>query len=322
MRKFINVISTEEAMKVIVTGGAGFIGSHVAERLLKEGNEVTIIDDFSSGKEDNIASFRNHPKLTVHKADICDDLSELFKGVKAVFHLAALPRVQFSIAHPVETHEANVNGTLNLLELCRKTGVKRFVFSSSSSVYGDQERLPLTEAMIPNPMSPYALHKLIGEYYCRFYYQFYGVETVCLRYFNVYGPRQNPSESYACLIPKFIKMINAGQSPIINGDGKQTRDFAFISDVVEANMLAAQTKKKECFGNFFNIGGGANKSVNEVTDIILKMSKKDVKIHHGPSVIEPHDTLADVSKAKKMLDWEPKVKFEEGMKKTFEFFTQ
>lgn len=310
-------------MTYLVTGGAGLIGSHLVDRLLKDNHKIVILDDFSSGKEENISQHKNNPNLSVKKMSICDDLKELFvnENFDAVFHLAAIPRVQFSIKYPMETHEANVNGTLNLLNACKEFGVKRFIFSASSSAYGDQDTLPLSENMRPNPMSPYALHKLISEEYCKIFNFLYGLETIALRYFNVFGPRQNPDGEYACLIPKFITRIYNNERPIINGDGNQTRDFTFVEDVANANILAAKTQNKKCFGQCFNIGGGNNHSVNQVTDAILKISGKNIGPIHGPAVIEPHDTLADISKAKEYLDWEPQISFEEGLKKTWEYFT-
>lgn len=309
-------------MQYLVTGGTGFIGSHVAERLLKEGNKVIVIDDSSLGKKENISHLQENENLILYQRSICDDVDDIFKNNKidAVFHLAALPRVQFSIQNPRKTHEANVNGTFNLLNTCRKFNVKRFIFSSSSSIYGDQEKLPIEENALPNPISPYALHKLIGEQYCKVFTLIYGMETISLRYFNVYGPRQSPEGGYACLIPKFIKLISENKQPIINGDGEQTRDFTFCSDVANANFLAANTDNKECFGQAFNIGAGRNISVNEVTHSIIKLSNKKITPIHGPSVIEPKNTLADITKAKDLLGWIPNVTFEEGLKQTYEYF--
>ena len=228
--------------------------------------------------------------------------------------MAAIPRVQLSINNPRSTHQTNIDGTFNLLMACKDFGVKRFVFSSSSSVYGDQESLPLKETMVPNPMSPYALHKLVGEYYCHLFNLIYGIETVSLRYFNVFGTRQSPDGGYANLIPKFFLKFKNNESPVINGAGKQTRDFTYVDDVVNANILAAICKNKKCFGQVFDIGGGKNYSVNEVTQIIIKLSGAKSKAVHGPAVIEPQDTLADISKSKKLLGWEPKVDFISGMR--------
>ena len=306
--------------KVLVTGGAGFIGSHLAERLVQEENKVAVIDDFSLGKEKNLEKIKD--RITIYRNSICDDLEDIFKKEKfdCVFHLAALPRVQFSILNPDKTHEANVNGTFNLLNCCKKFNVKRFVFSSSSSIYGNQEKMPLKEDFEPNPMSPYALHKLIGEYYCKLFNLLYGIETISLRYFNVYGPRQNPEGDYACLIPKFIKKIANKERPTIYGDGKQTRDFTYVEDVVEANILASGTKNQKCFGEVFNIGAGKNISVNQITQKIIELIGGYIKLIYGSPVIEPKHTLADIDKAKNILGWEPEYYLEMGLKETVSWF--
>lgn len=292
----------------LVTGGAGFIGSHLVERLLKEGCRVTVIDDLSEGKWANLPK---HQNLVKYEGSILDNISKIVAGQDVIFHLAALPRVQRSIKYPRETHDVNVDGTLNLLLAARESGIKKFVFSSSSSVYGDQDQLPFTEDMKPNPMSPYALHKLIGEEYCQLFSKLWGLETICLRYFNVYGTRMSPDGDYANLFPKFIKLMSQNKIPVINGDGEQRRDFTYVSDVVEANLLAAESDIKD---GVFNIGQGRSFSVNEVTAIINKFMGKNIKPIHGPAVIEPRSTLASRTKARKFLGWEPKVKFEEGIK--------
>lgn len=292
----------------LVTGGAGFIGSHIVERLLKEGSRVTVVDDLSEGKWENLPE---HPNLVKHEGSILDDMSKLVAGQDVIFHLAALPRVQRSIKYPKKTHYVNVDGTLNLLLAARDKGIKKFVFSSTSSIYGEQDRLPFTEDMKPNPMSPYALHKLIGEEYCQLFSKLWGLETVCLRYFSVYGPRMYPDGDYALLLPKFIKLMSQDKVPTINGDGEQTRDFTYVSDVVEATLLAAQSPLS---GEVFNIGFGKSISVNEVASVINRLMGKNIKPIHGPAVVEPRSTLASRTKARGILGWEPKVKFEEGLK--------
>ncbi len=305
--------------KYLVTGGAGFIGSHIVDRLLEEGNEVLVLDDFSSGNEKNLNHQKDNPNLKIFKKNICDkDISEFFKEVSVVFHLAAIPNVQFSIEFPEKTNEVNINGTLNLLEIAKKARVKRFVYSSSSAVYGNPEELPLKENSRINILSPYALQKLTGEYYCKLYNLLFGMETISLRYFNVYGPRQNPSGGYAGLIPKTIDSTLNEKNPIIYGEGNQTRDFVYVSDVVEANFLAAKTENKEVFGDVFNIGSGKEISVNEVVKIIV--GEKGLKPVHEPPVIEPKASLANIGKAKKFLNWQPQVNFEEGMKETLGYF--
>lgn len=307
--------------KCIVTGGAGFIGSHIVDRLVQDGYAVIVIDDFSGGKMENLAHHKENPDVTIAKNSICDkEIHPLFEGVSIVFHLAAIPRVQYSIQHPVETNEANINGTLNLLEAARKAGVKRFVYSASSSAYGDQDTLPLVTTMKPNPMSPYALQKLVGEYYCGLYHLIHGMETVSLRYFNIYGPRQDPSGGYACLIPKSIMRVLKGEAPEIYGDGEQTRDFTFVKDVVKANLLAATTTNTEAFGKVFNIGNHNNLSVNFVVNCIV--GDTGIEPLRKPPVIEPKNTLADISETKGILGWSPDYLFEQGIQETIAWFKE
>ncbi len=312
-------------MNYLVTGGAGFIGSNLVDRLVKEGHRAIVIDDFSLGKEENIANHSNNPDnphFILYRKSICDNLSSIFEkeGIDAVFHLAALPRVQFSIDYPQKTHEVNTNGTFNLLYACKQFGVKRFIYSSSSSVYGDQESLPMTEDMKPDPLSPYALQKLIGEEYCKLFTFLYGMETISLRYFNVYGPRQDHTSGYANLIPKFIFLIEKNRRPTINGDGNQTRDFTYVDDVINANMMAVTAKTRECFGHVFNIGSGKNLSVNDITTNLIDLSNKHLQPIHGSALVEPRNTLAAISRAKKMLDWSPQTSFDVGLSKTYSFF--
>lgn len=308
-----------EKIKCLVTGGAGFIGSHIVDRLLELGREVIVVDDFSSGKEENLSQHKNNQDLKVYNKSICDDdVDKLFKCVSVVFHLAAIPRVQYSIKYPKKTNQANIIGTLNILEACKKSGVEKFIYSASSSAYGDQTELPLVETMNPNPMSPYALQKLVGEYYSRLYNLLYGIKTVSLRYFNVYGPRQDPRGGYACLIPRSINLVLQNKSPEIYGDGEQTRDFTYVKDIVEASILAADTSDEKVFGQVLNIGGGCKISVNSIVKNIV--GNKNIEPEYKPAVIEPRHTLADISKAKDLLNWEPKYNFEQGIKETIDWF--
>jgi len=294
--------------KVLVTGGAGFIGSHLVERLLKEGCRVTVIDDLSEGKWKNLPK---DPKLTKHKVSILDNISKFVRNQDVIFHLAALPRLRRSLDDPWQTHKVNVDGTLNMLLLAKKYKIKRFIFASSSSVYGDQDHLPLTEDMKPRPPVPYSLHKLIGEEYCKMFSDLWGLGTISLRYFNVYGPRMNPDSPYANLLPKFIKLFSEDKTPVINGDGTHSRDFTYISDVVEATLLAAGSS---ITGEVFNIGYGKSISVNNVVKILNQILHKHIKPTHGLAVVEPKITLASNVKARKMLGWKPKVSFKEGVK--------
>jgi nucleoside-diphosphate-sugar epimerase len=294
--------------KCVVTGGAGFIGSHLTRRLLDEGCKVTVIDDLSEGKWSNLP---NHPNLKKVTRSILDDVSKYITGTDVIFHLAALPRLQRSLDAPWETHRVNVDGTLNLLLLARKYKVKRFIFSSSSSIYGNKNEIPFKESMTPDPLVPYSLHKLISEDYCRMFSKIWGVETISLRYFNVYGPKMNPDSPYSNLLPKFIKLISQGKTPVIYGTGKHTRDFTYVADVVEANILAAESKLS---GEIFNIGYGRGISVNAVVKTLAKLMQKNIQPIHGPERREPQDTLSSCAKAKKLLGWKPKVSFEKGLK--------
>jgi UDP-glucose 4-epimerase len=289
--------------KIIVTGGAGFIGSHIVDALIKEGNEVHVVDDMSAGKEENI-----NPKAIFHKVDIRnkEKLVEIFKGAQYVFHEAAMPRVQYSIENPIETNDVNVNGLLCVLEACRLNNVQRLVFASSCAIYGEPDILPTREDMLINPMSPYAAHKYIGEVYLKLYAKIYGLETVCLRYFNVYGPRMNPDGAYPLVIGYFMKLVSQGKPLSITGDGTQTRDFVNVKDVAIANLLAMKSDKVGN-GEVMNIGGGERFSINYIAELI------GGKVEYVAPRIEPHDTESDISKAKELLNWKPSVSLEEGI---------
>ena len=251
--------------------------------------------------------------VSFHRRSILDVVGELFEGVDVVFHLAALPRPQLSIKDPIPANHVNVDGTLNVLMKCKEHGVKRLVFASSASVYGEQEKYPTLETAKPNPMSPYAVQKLVGEMYCRLFTEIYGVETNCLRLFNVYGSRMDPHGEYSSLIPKFIKLIEEGRRPTIFGTGEQRRDFVHVSDVVKAMELAAES---EVCGEVFNVGYSVSYSVNQVFELIREMLDREVEPIHGPAVIEPTQTLADIEKIRDVLGWEPRVNLERGLSET------
>lgn len=289
--------------KVLVTGGAGFIGSNLVDELVRLNFEVHIIDNLSGGKKENI-----NKKAKFHRLDITNlkSIKPKFKGMDYVFHLAALPRVQYSIEHPAETNKANVGGTLKVLISAHEAGVKRVIYSASSSAYGDQKMMPLKETMLAIPKSPYGLQKHLGELYCRLWSEVYKLPTVSLRYFNVYGPRNNPDGAYALVIAKFLRQRTSGQPMTITGDGKQTRDFTNVRDVVRANILAMKSKRVGK-GEVINIGAGKNQSINKIAQLIGGLVK------HIPARFEPHDTLADNSLAKKLLDWSPRVSIEKGI---------
>ena len=299
-------------MRCIVTGGAGFIGSNLVDKLIDGGHEVIIFDNLSTGQQKNI-----NPKAKFFLIDIAHQpyfenktMKDIMSGVDVVFHLAALARVQPSIENPIEYHNTNINGTLNMLDACRKYGVKRFVFSSSSSVYGDvrEEDLPTSENSELNPMSPYALHKLVGEQYCKLYSELYGLETVSLRYFNVYGERQPIEGAYTLVMGVFAQQRLNGEKMTIRGDGEQRRDFTYVGDVVDANIKCMEYPL-ELNGDILNVGNGDNKSVNDIADLI-----GGERVNLEP-VIEPRVTLADNTKIKKLLDWKPTQDLNQWVKK-------
>tara|TARA_R100001015_G_C4632568_1_gene196294 strand:+ start:2181 stop:3089 length:909 start_codon:yes stop_codon:yes gene_type:complete len=291
-------------MNCLVTGGAGFIGSHLVDKLIDEGHKVLVLDDLSTGKKENINKKADFREWDISKN--WDDIGITIENIDVIFHLAAKARVQPSIESPIEYHNANVNGTLNMLVAARDAGVKRFVFSSSSSVYGDIEEqdLPTTENAHLNPISPYALHKSIGEQYCKLFSELYDMETVSLRYFNVYGDRMSLEGAYKLVIPIFTEQRLNGEPMTINGDGEQKRDFTYVGDVVDAN-IAAGTLDRKFNGDVFNIGHGDNRTVNQIADYI-----GGERIHRDP-VIEPKATLADNQKAKDVLDFNPSTNIEE-----------
>lgn len=313
-------------MKYLVTGGAGFIGSHLVDRLTSDGHQVIVLDNFVNGRQENLAQHDGNENLKVIRRSITEDLTEIFKDnvFDCVFHFAALPRLEFSIDYPIEAHNVNIDGTLNLLQSCRSFGAKRFIFSSSSSVYGKQKKQPLKETMVADDyLVPYALQKITGEHYCRLYYQLYGLKTIILRYFSVYGPRQNPASPYSQLIPRsMVRAIknNPKDRPFITGDGTQARAFTFVSDVVEANILAAHTNKKSSFGQAFNVGNDTEVTVNQVIKKILEITQSKLKPDYHPARIEPSHILPDITKSKKILNWEAKVTFDEGIDKVYKYF--
>jgi nucleoside-diphosphate-sugar epimerase len=309
---------TKEKYVCLVTGAAGFIGSHLTKALSERpGHFVVALDNLSTGTKENIEYGNSHAFEHVDFTDP-DSVDAVFKkyDVDFVFHLGALPRVQFSISEPLKSNKANVDGTLVMLNAARHAKVRRFVFSSSSSVYGDQTVLPLYEDMKPNPLSPYALQKLTGETYARQFYKIWGLETISLRYFNVFGPRQQPNSSYAAAIPKFAYQIIQRQRPTVFGDGEQTRDFTYVSDVVGANITSAWIDNSEAYGEAFNIGGGNRISVNNIVGEVGKILGVNPQAEYLPPVVESKHTMADISKAKRILGWVPKVSFEQGLYKT------
>ncbi len=307
--------------KAVVTGGAGFIGSHIAEELSKRGYQVTIIDNLSTGNLSNIESILRSRNAEFVQGSIVDlpVLRKLFSGTDYVFHQAAIPSVPRSIKNPKASHNINATGTLNVLLAARDKDVKKVVYASSSSVYGDTPTLPKVEDMTPNPLSPYAISKLTAEYYCRVFHEIYGLQTVSLRYFNVYGPRQDPDSPYAAVIPLFINLALAGKSPVIFGDGKQSRDFTFVKDVAEANILAAESEAT----GIFNIGNSQRVTINHLVRLIIKLVRnRSIKpIYKDMRVGDILHSLADITKAK-AFGYNPKYSLEEGLKETINSFQE
>ena len=307
----------------VVTGGAGFIGSHIAERLLQEGQKVRVVDNFLTGKPSNIAHLVDHPHFTLHQMSITDSkvLLPVFDGADFVFHEAALPSVPRSVADPLETHLHCVTGTLNVLQAARETGVKRVVYASSSSVYGDVEGEFKVETMPPQPKSPYGAAKLAAEYYCRVFTETYGLETVSVRYFNVFGPRQDPASEYAAVIPKFITRMLDGQAPVIYGDGLQSRDFTFIDNVVHGNLLAA--RMPGVGGEVMNIATGGRVSLLDLVNQLNHYLDTDFEPQledERPGDIK--HSRADIDKAGELLGYEPVVTFEAGLERTVRWFRE
>jgi len=304
--------------RIVVTGGAGFVGSHLTEELARRGYYVIILDDISTGKIENIELLLKKEAVEFIKGSITDLplLRKLLQGVDYVFHQAAISSVLRSIENPQATHEVNATGTLNVLLAARDNGVRKVIYASSSSVYGDSPALPKIEDMAPNPQSPYAVAKLAGEFYCHVFHEVYGLPTVCLRYFNIYGPRQDPHSQYAAVIPKFIKRVSEKSPPIIFGDGEQTRDFTFIKDAVEANLLAAESNA----AGIFNIGRGESISVNQLAGLTIKLMRNNVElIHTEPRPGDIRHSLADISRAK-TFGYNPKYSLEEGLRETIRRF--
>jgi nucleoside-diphosphate-sugar epimerase len=300
----------------LVTGGAGFIGSHIAEELVRRGEKVRVLDNFITGKRENLAPFRNFIELIEGDIRDLETCQRALRGVDFVLHQAALTSVPRSISDPLLNHDININGTANLLLASYEAKVKRFIFASSAAVYGDSQACPLKEGNEGMQLSPYALSKLIGEMYCQLFYQLYGLETVCLRYFNVFGPRQDPFSAYASVIPLFINKILSEERPQIFGDGEQSRDFVFVADAVEANLGAVEAPD-EARGGVFNIGCGERTTVNSLVREIGELTGVSVMpIYTDPRPGDVLHSFADIGKARRVLGFEPLVGFKQGLKKT------
>jgi nucleoside-diphosphate-sugar epimerase len=303
----------------LVTGGAGFIGTHLVEELLRRGEKVRVLDNFSTGKRENVEHFADRIELIEGDIRSHRIVREAVESVDFVLHQGALPSVPRSINDPITTNEVNVTGTLNILDAAKDAGVERVVYASSSSVYGPDPILPVREDMNPNPVSPYAVAKLTGEKYCRVFSKVYGLETVALRYFNIFGPGQDPKSQYSAFIPLFVVGILEGQELTIHGDGFQAKDFTYVSNVVEANLLAA--KAEGVSGEVFNVGCGASTSVNEVVAHLHKIIGNEGNIIYGAARAgDVPQSLAAIDKAREKLGYEPRVRIKEGLERVAVWF--
>jgi UDP-glucose 4-epimerase len=312
---------TAMASKVLVTGGAGFIGGHLVRALLARGDAVRVLDDFSSGKRANLEGLEADVEVLAGSILDGEALARALAGVELVFHQAAIPSVPRSLAAPVPSHEANATGTLLILEGARKHGVRRVVYAGSSSAYGDTPTLPKVETMPAAPLSPYAVSKLAGEQYCRVYAGAFGLETVVLRYFNVFGPRQDPTSQYAAVIPRFVTAALGGAQPVIYGDGTQARDFCFIDNVVEANLRAAEAPGAS--GGVFNIACGEMTDLNQVVRLIGDALGRRLEPRHEPARTgDVKSSLADIGRARAVLGYTAAVSFREGLARTIAWFSR
>ena len=312
-----------EFSEILVTGGAGFIGSHIVDRLLEEGLKVRVLDNLSTGEKKNLAQYRNKKLFQFIEGDIrnFDLVKKAVKGVEAVIHEAALVSVTRSVENPLLSNEINITGTVNLLKACVDAHVKRFVFASSCAVYGDTETLPNHENLAPNPLSPYAVEKMAAEKYAKVFHQVYGLETVSLRYFNVYGPRQKYGP-YSGVISIFINSLLENKPPTICGDGKQTRDFINVKDVVEANMLALS--KQKAAGEVFNISTGEATTINMLVETIQKITGKTAlkPVHAEPRPGDVKHSYGDITKARRNLGYKPKVQLEKGLSELIKWYSE
>ena len=311
----------------LVTGGAGFIGSHLVERLLREGHRVRVLDDFSTGFEANLEAVRRagEDRLEVVRGDVVDPdtVAESVRGTDGVFHEAAIGSVPRSVEQPLPTHAANCTGTLNVLVAMRDLGIRRLVFASSSSVYGALEELPKREDHPTRPISPYGLSKLASEEYLRIFNELYGMEAVSLRYYNVFGPRQNPSGPYAAVIPLFMSRLLRRERPVIDGDGEQSRDFTYVTNVVDANLAVMEAQAEVVRAGLFNVAAGGRYSLNHLLDVLRGLLGTDPGVEHGPP--RPGDikhSQADISRIRDTLGYVPRVSFEEGIRRTLEYFKE
>jgi len=318
---------TGTAPRYLVTGGAGFIGSNIVEELLRRGDSVVVLDDFSTGRRSNLegalrARAAGSPAPEIIEGDIRDvpTVSRAVRGVTHVMHQAALPSVQRSVEDPMSSHAVNATGTLNLLIAARDAGVKRFVYASSSSAYGDSPTLPKVESMPTAPLSPYAVGKLAGEHYCRIFHGLYGLETISLRYFNIFGPRQDPKSQYAAVVPNFMNAVTLRKPPIVFGDGLQSRDFTYIANAVDANLKACEAPGSAA-GRAYNIACGERVTLLQLLQILERLTGSTVRpVHERPRQGDVRDSLADIQEARRHLGYEPRISLEEGLRRTLASF--
>jgi nucleoside-diphosphate-sugar epimerase len=309
-------------MRYLVTGGAGFIGSNTVDELVRRGHSVVVLDDLSAGKEENLAEIR--AKITFVKGSITDleAVQKAMHQAEYVIHLAARTSVPRSVKDPLETNRINVEGTLNVLVAARDNKVKRVVFAASSSVYGETATLPKTEAMQPQPISPYGVSKYVGELYAQTFGRCYGLENVCVRYFNIFGPRQDPDSPYSGVLSRFALAFLEDQQPVIYGDGEQTRDFTFVENAVQVNLLACEAPSGAS-GGVFNVGTGARISLNQTLELLRRISGKKLQARYEqPRDGDIRDSQADITKAREYLGYDPTVMFEEGLERTFAWYRQ
>lgn len=309
--------------KILVTGGAGFIGSNITERLLKLGYQVRVLDNLSSGKQENIDIFSGHPGYEFMSGDIRNftDCQKACDGVDAISHQAALGSVPRSIQFPLDTNANNIDGFVNMLFAAKETGIQRFVYASSSSVYGDEPNLPKVEHRTGKPLSPYAVTKATNEVYADVFARTYGMELIGFRYFNIFGPRQDPNGQYAAVMPLFIKALLNDEAPFINGDGGQSRDFTYVDNAVQANILGLTTDNSDAVNQVYNIALGERFTINQMYDAICRLLNKNIAaIHREPRAGDIRDSLADISKAQTLLGYQPTHKFAEGLPLTVEYF--
>lgn len=316
-------LTTLENKRILVTGGAGFIGSNVTQYLLEHGAKVRVFDNLATGNLDNLKEFQSNPNFEFLEGDLRhpSDCEQAAREIDAVCHQAAIGSVPRSIKDPITTNDVNIGGFVNMLTTAKNAGIKRFVYASSSSVYGDEPNLPKKEERIGNPLSPYAVTKYTNEVYANVFSRCYAMELIGLRYFNVFGPKQDPYGEYAAVMPLFIKALLEDKAPYVNGDGEQSRDLTFVHNAVQANILGLTTNNTAAFNQAYNVAYGERFTINQMYEAIRIALKKEIKaIHREPRAGDIRDSLADISKAKNLLNYAPQYSFEQGLPLTIEYF--